>query len=99
VQGSNVSSETGTFLPLWVRIGMAALIFAVTVVSMWQHFLRLEWVGYLCFGLYYLTYVPRQKGEALGVYFTRPRSITTMALLFLALAGFGHNLVVALRAK
>ena len=94
MQGSNVSSKTVFFLPLWVRIGMASLMFALTVLLMWKHFLRFEWVPWLCFGFYYVTYVPRQKAEALGAYFTKPRSIAQMVLLFSALAGFGHNLYV-----
>ena len=99
MRGSTVSSETAFFLPLWARIGIASLMFAVTVLSIWQHFLRFEWVGWFCFGLYYLTYVPRQKGETLGAYFKKPRSITQVALLFATFAGFGYNLLVALRAR
>jgi hypothetical protein len=97
MRGSNVSSETVVFLPLWARISMASFICAVAALSMWLHFLRFEWVGSFCFGLYWLAYVPRQKGEALRAYFSKPRSVTTISLLFLALAGFGHNLWVALR--
>jgi hypothetical protein len=94
MQGSTVPSKTVFFLPLWIRIGMASLFFAVTVLLMWKHFLQFEWVPWFCFGLYYLTYVPRQKDEAIGTYFTRPRSIAPMVLLLSAIAGFGYNLYI-----
>jgi len=88
-------SKSISFLPFWVRTGMACVMFAVTAISMWKGFLRFEWVPYFCFGLYYLLYVQRQKAEALGTYFNRPRTIVSVALLVAAVAGFGHNFYAA----
>lgn len=89
-----VSSKTVFSLSLGARIGIACLMFAVSLVSMWSYSHRLEWVPWFCFGLYYLTYVPREKGEAVRTHFQKPRSIAQMALLLVALAGFGYNLYV-----
>jgi hypothetical protein len=61
MQGSDVSPKPVSFLPFWVRIGMACLMFAVTVVPMWDGFLRFDWVFFFCFGLYYVLHLPRQK--------------------------------------
>lgn len=89
-----VAPKTVFSLPLRARIGMACLMFAVSLLSMWSYSYRLEWVPWFCFGLFYLTYVPREKGEAVGAYFQKPRSIAPMALLLVALAGFGYKLYV-----
>jgi hypothetical protein len=93
MQGSTVPSKTVFVLPLWMRIGMTSLFFALTVLLMWKHFLRFEWVPWLCLGMYYLTYVPR-PGEGIRTYFTSPRSIASIVLLLSAIAGFGYNLYV-----
>jgi hypothetical protein len=93
MQGMNGSANT-VFAPHWMRIGVASLMFALTVLLMWKHFQRFDWIPWPCMGLYYLTYVPRQKGEAFWPYFAKPRSFLTMVLLFTALAGFGRNLYV-----
>jgi len=74
---------------------MAGVMFAVSVLSMWKGLLRFEWVPYFCFGVYYLLYVPRQKGEAFGTYINNPRTILSFVLIGAALAGFGYNLHVA----
>jgi hypothetical protein len=35
---------------------------------MWKGFLQFDWVPYFCFGVVYLLYVPRQKGEAFALH-------------------------------
>ena len=89
---SDASSKPVFFLPYWVRIGVACVMFAVTVLYVWKGFFHFEWVGWLCFGLYYLLYVPRQKGEPAGAYFKKPRTVASLALITTALVGFGYYL-------
>ena len=92
---ANASAEPVFVLPFWMRIGTACLMFMVTLLSMWRGFLRFEWVPYLCFGLYYLIYVPKQRAEAAAAYLKKSRTMAAGALMVAALAGFGHNLYVA----
>jgi hypothetical protein len=69
-------------------------MFAVALLNMWKG----SWLlgtPYLCFGLYYLFYVPRQKGETFVAYCAKSRTIISVVLLVAALAGFGNNLRVA----
>ncbi len=94
MQGETTPPTTVFSLSLWMRIGMATLFFTATVVSMWKRFLWFGWVPWFCLGLHYLTFVPRQKGEATRAYFTRPRSIVSVVLLLCAIAGVGYNLHV-----
>lgn len=93
VQESTLSAPP-VFLPLWVRIGLACLMFAVSLLNMWKG----SWfqgAPYLCFGLHYLLYVPKQKAETFVAYCTKSRTIMSAVLLVAALAGFGNNLRVA----
>jgi hypothetical protein len=57
-------------------------------------FLQFEWVPWFCMGLFYLAGVPRQRGERVGEYFKRPRTVASSALLVVAVAGFLYNLYV-----
>jgi len=82
------------FLPRWARIATACLMFADTVVHLTDGFLRFEWLPSLCFGLYFLIYEPRQKWETARAWFSKPRSIASLALLIIAICGFGHYLYV-----
>ncbi len=77
------------------RVVMTCLLFSCTVLSMWKGFLRFEWVFFFCFGLYYMMYLPKQKGEAFAAYLKRPRTVASVALLVAAVAGAGYNLHVA----
>jgi hypothetical protein len=95
MQGSDSSSKLVSFLPFWMRIGMASLMFVIVVLSMWTRLPWFEWAPWLCFGLYYLLYVPRQKGAAFAAYVKEPRAIASLALLVAAIAGIGRNLYVA----
>jgi len=54
---------------------------------MLKGFLRVAWIPWCCFDLYYLTYVPRQKGEAIGAHLTKPRSIAPTVLPLSAMLG------------
>ena len=56
-------------------------MFAVAFLSMWTAFRRLDWVGFLCFGFFYLIYIPRQKAEPPMAYFSKPRTIVSFALM------------------
>jgi hypothetical protein len=90
MHGSDVSSPPA--FPLWARIGLACLMFVDAALSMWKHFLRFEWVPWLCMGLYCLLNSPRQRGETFVAYSKKPLGIASIALLIAALVGFGYNL-------
>lgn len=55
-------------------------------------FFRFDWIGFLCFGLYYLLHVPMQKDEARKAYFSKPRTIVSSALLIAVVASALHTL-------
>lgn len=65
-------------------------MFATSALDIWAHFFQFDWVGFLCFGLYFLLFVPRQKGEPARTYFGKPRNLVSLALL-VAIIGFGLN--------
>jgi hypothetical protein len=92
MQESSVSPPPTFFLPLWARIAFATFMFVVAALTMWDEFFRFDWVGFLCFGLYYLLYVPIQKGEARKAYFSKPRTIISFALLLAVMAAALHSL-------
>jgi hypothetical protein len=71
MQNSSASSPPTFFLRSWARIAFACFMFAISAVTMWDEFFRFDWVGFLCFGLYYLVHVPMQKGEYPRAYFRR----------------------------
>jgi hypothetical protein len=77
---------------IWVRVAMACSMLLLTALEISTHFLRFKWVGWLCFGLYCLLFLPRQEGESLRAYWKKPRVIAMGVLILAALAGFGHNL-------
>jgi hypothetical protein len=77
--------------PLWLRIGLPFLMFLNAALGMWSHFSRFEWVPWFCIGLYFLVGLQRQSGEALRAYFQKTRSIASVVLLIIAVAGFGYN--------
>lgn len=86
MQESTVSAPSAFVLPLWGRIAFACFMFAVSALLMWDKFFHFDWVGFLCFGLYYLLYVPIQKGEARRTYFSKPRTIISSVFLIGILA-------------
>jgi len=90
MQESSAPVSPSFFLPLWARIALACFMFAVSAVDMWVGFFRYEWVGILCMGLYFLIFVPRQKGEALRAYLSKPRSLVSFVLL-VAIIASGFN--------
>ncbi len=92
MQESSASASPTFFLPLWVRIAFACFMFAVSAVAMWDEFFRFDWVGFLCFGLYYLLHVPMQKGEARKAYLSKPRTIISFALIIAVVVAALHNL-------
>jgi hypothetical protein len=92
MQESSPSAPPTFFLPPWARIAIACFMFAVAAVTMWDEFFRFDWVGLLCFGLYYLLHVPMQKGEARKAYFSKPRTILSFALLIAVVASALHTL-------
>ena len=69
------------------------LMFSVAALLMWKAFLRFDWVVFLCFGLYYLIHVPMQKGEAPKVYFSKPRTLVSFALIIAAVVMALHSLL------
>jgi len=86
MQESSASAPPTFFLPLWARIAFACFMFAVAAVTIWDKFFRFDWVQFLCLGLYFLLHVPMQKGEAPRAYFSRPRTILSLALLIAVVA-------------
>ncbi len=92
MQESSASARPTFFLPRWARIALACFMFAVAAVTMWDEFFRFNWVGFLCFGLYYLLHVPMQKGEARKAYFSKPRTIVSCVLLMTVVATALHTL-------
>jgi hypothetical protein len=92
MQESSASAPPTFFLPHWARIALACFMIAVAAVTMWDGFFRFDWIGFLCFGLYYLLHVPMQKGEARKAYFSKPRTIVSSALLIAVVASALHTL-------
>jgi hypothetical protein len=92
MQESSASAPPTFFLPLWARIAIACFTFAVSAVTMLDSFFQFNWVGFLCFGLYYLLYVPIQKGEGRKAFFSKPRTIISFVLLIAIVASALHTL-------
>ena len=92
MQKSSASVLPTSFLPLWARIAFACFMFAVAAITMWSEFFRFDWMGFLCFGLYYLLYRPIQKGETRRAYFSKPRTIILLVLLIAVVATGLHSL-------
>jgi 4-hydroxybenzoate polyprenyltransferase len=88
---SSASAPT-FFLPRGARILLACFMLAVSALAMWDKFLGFDWVGFLCFGLYFLVHVPRQKGEAPKAYFSKPSTIISFALLIVMMAFALHSI-------
>jgi hypothetical protein len=87
------SPQPHLIVPLWARIGLAALMFLNAILNARKPFVQFEWVPWFCMGAYWLVSVPRQKGETLSAYVMTPRGIASIAFLTAALVGFGHSLV------
>jgi hypothetical protein len=81
MQESSASAPPTFSWSLWTRIAYACLMFAASAAIMWKEFFRFHWVWILCFGLQSLVYVPMQKGEARKAYYSKPRTIISIALL------------------
>ena len=92
MQESSASAPPTFFFPLWARIALACFMFVVSALAMWTDFFRFDWMGFLCLGLYYLLHVPMQKGEARKIYFSKPRTIISCALLTAVIAVALHTL-------
>jgi hypothetical protein len=89
-----ISPQPRFILPLWARVGLAALMFLNAVLNARKPFLQFEWVPWLCMGMFWLINFPRQKGESLSAYFKNPRGIASIAFLTAALVGFTHRVFV-----
>lgn len=86
------TAPSNFFFPRWARIAYVCFMFAVAALQMWKEFLRFNWVLFLCFGLYWLIYLPMQKGEAPKAYFSKPRTIVSVGLMIAAMAAALHSL-------
>ena len=86
-ESSNLAQPT-SFFPQWARVALACYMFAVSAVGMWHSFFRFDWVQFLCFGLFSLLFVLRQKGESRKAYFSKPRTIisSTLAIAIVAIS-------------
>ncbi len=94
MQRSDFSRPPGFIMPLWLRIGLASLLFLCSALQVRKGFLHLDWLPWFCMGCYYLLLVPRRRGESFGPYLKAPRTVASNALFVAALVGFGHNLYV-----
>jgi hypothetical protein len=93
MQELRASGPPTFFLSLRARIALACFSFGVAALCMWDEFFRFDWVWFLCFGLYYLLYVPpMQKGESRKAYFSRPRAIICFVLLIAIMVSSLHSL-------
>ena len=92
MQESSASVSRVFFWPPWARIAFACFMFAVSALTMWDHFFGFDWVMFICLGLYYLLLVPRQKSEPRKTYFSKPRTIISLALLIAMVAAGLHSL-------
>jgi hypothetical protein len=82
-------------LPLWGRMGLAALMFLVAVLAARKAFLKFEWVPWLCLGIFWLINFPRRKGEPIRAYLkTGLRAVASFAFGVAAVIGSGYNLYV-----
>jgi len=87
----SVAATPVSFMPRWARITIACFLLAVAALSMWEMFLRFDWVGFLCFGLFYLIHVPMQKGESPRTYFSKPRTIVSFGLIVAVMGSALHT--------
>jgi len=69
---------------------VAAISFASAAIQLSKGFLRFEWVGWLCFGLYFLVGFPQRNSAKQR--FGRTRSIATIVLLIVVVVAFGRDL-------
>jgi len=99
MQESSASPPPTFFLPLWARIALACFMFSVAALTMWNGFFRFDWVLFLCLGLFYLVNAQRQKGEAQKAYFSKPRTIISLALLIAVVVAALRNLHFLLLTK
>jgi hypothetical protein len=88
----NVSAPPTNFLPLWARIAFACFMFAVAALQMWTEFFRFNWIQFACLGLYYILFVPMQRGESRKAYFSKPRTIISLVLIIVIVACALHLL-------
>lgn len=93
MQESSASASPAFFPSLRARVALACLTFAASAFSMWDGFFRFDWVGLLCFSLYWVIYVPMQKEESRAAYLRKPRSIVSTVLIIFMIAGALHSLV------
>ena len=92
MEQSTISPQSW-LLTFWFRIGLACLMFLDAVLMMPRHFLRFDWVPWLCMGLSLLLYAPMQRGTTEAAYLKKPRSIAVLALVAAGIVGFGLNFV------
>jgi hypothetical protein len=90
-----IPTQPRSVLPLWGRMGLAALMFLVALLGARKAFLKFEWVPWLCFGIFWLINFPRRRGEPIRAYLkTGSRAIASVAFVAAALIGFGYNLYI-----
>jgi hypothetical protein len=94
----SVTPQSRFSLWLWLRMGIAALMFSCGVLEARKGFLHFAWVPWFCMGMYNLIDVPRHEGEPIREYFRKPRAIASNAFLLAGAIGFGYVLY-ALLAK
>jgi hypothetical protein len=76
-----------------MRIVVASIMFLDAALEMWKPgFLKLTWVPWVAFGLYFLLSIPRQNTEPFSTYIRKPRIALTLMLLALSMSWFGHDL-------
>jgi predicted Na+-dependent transporter len=99
MQPSGTVADRDFILPRWVRISAASFILFCAFAIMWKHFFRFEWITEISFGIYFLVYWPRKRGEALGEYFRHPRAVLTVVLLVVVIGSSLRFLYLSLIPK
>lgn len=78
-----------------MRIVVASIMFLDAALEMWRPgFLKLTWVPWLAFGLYFFLSIPRQTSEPFSTYIKRPRIALSLILLALSMSWFCRDLYV-----
>jgi hypothetical protein len=80
---------------LWVRTFLGVAFFLVGAIEISKHgFANLEWVTYMCFGGYWLSFMEKRPGESWVGFLRKPRALAMAVLLLASVGGFSYDLLV-----
>jgi hypothetical protein len=72
-------------------------MFANAGWHVWKRSLWVEWVPWLCYGVFFLLVPFRETAEAPATYFGKPRTLVGYLLLIAGAAVFAYSLLVSTR--